>query len=404
MSGERRNLWAGRSLAFVGLILVAANLRTAVAALSPVYDAIDADLHGGAVGLGVLGMLPPLCFAVFGLITPSLARRFPLEELLVGLLAVMLVGHALRGFAWSFGSLLGGSVLCFAAIGAGNVLLPAVVKKYFSDRLGQMTAVYTTVLSISTFVPPLVAVPMAQAVSWQFSIGVWGMLAVLGLVPWVVRAAIDRRLARNDPGIAELGDVAAKRVSRSRTVWALAVTFASSSSVAYTSFALLPQILTDVAGVAPAVGGVLLSLFGFLGLPAAIIMPQLATRVRRPAGLVWLGSAFILSGATGLLLVPHSMTWLWVALLGAGPLWFPLALTLINLRSRSHQTVIAVSGFVQGCGYVIAALFPVLISGLHALTGGWTIPIMVLGLLALPPVWAGWVIGARRMIDDELTR
>lgn len=403
MSGERRKLWAGRSLALLGLILVAVNLRTAVAALSPVYDFIDAELHGGGFGLGLLGMLPPLCFAIFGLITPSLARRFALEELLVGSLIVMLAGHLLRGIAWSFGSLLLGSILCFAAIGAGNVLLPAIVKKYFSDRIGQLTAVYATVMSFSTFVPPLVAVPMARAVSWQFSIGIWGLLALLALVPWVAQSVLNRCSVRNDPGIAELRDRAVKRVSRSRTVWALTMTFAASSSVAYTSFAWLPQILTDIADVTPATGGLLLSLFGFFGLPAAVLMPLLVTRVRRPVVLVWCGAAFILGGVIGLLVAPHTMPWLWVSMLGSGPLLFPLALTLINLRSRTHQTVIAVSGFVQGCGYIIASAFPLFIGMLHEITGGWTAPLIVLGCVALPTLWAGRVIGARRMIDDELS-
>ncbi|PFG30983.1 MFS transporter [Paramicrobacterium agarici] len=401
MSGEHRNLWSGRSLALIGLVLFTVNLRTAVAALSPVYDVIDAELQGGAFGLGLLGMLPPLCFAVFGLITPSLARRFALEELLVGALAVMLAGHLLRGFAWSFGSLLFGSILCFAAIGAGNVIVPAIVKKYFSDRIGQMTAVYTTVMSIATFVPPLVAVPMARAVSWQFSLGMWGLLVVFAIVPWGVQSVLNRRAVRGDPGIAELKDRAAKRIARSRTAWALTLTFAASSSVAYTSFAWLPQILTDVADVSPAAGGALLSLFGFFGLPAAIVMPPLATRVKRPAVLVWLGAVFILAGVIGLLTAPHAVTWLWVSLLGSGPLLFPLALTLINLRSRTQQTVIAVSGFVQGSGYIIAAAFPLLVGALHELSGGWTLPLIVLGLVALPTLWAGRVIGARRMIDDE---
>lgn len=402
MAGERRKLWAGRTLAILGLVLVAVNLRTAVAALSPVYDIIDGELHGGAVGLGVLGMLPPLCFAVFGLITPSLSRRFALEELLVGSLVVMLVGHVMRGFAWSFGSLLLGSILCFVAIGAGNVLLPAIVKKYFSDRLGQMTAVYTTVMSIATFVPPLVAVPMAHAVSWQFSLGIWGLLAVLAIVPWLIQSVLRRRSARNDPGIAELRDKAAKRVAHSRTAWALTFAFATSSSVAYTSFAWLPQILTDVAGSSATAGGALLSLFGFFGLPAAVIMPLLATRMKRPAVLVWCGGCFILAGVLGLLVAPQTVTWLWVSLLGSGPLLFPLALTLINLRSRSHQTVIAVSGFVQGCGYVIASVFPLLIGAMYELTGGWTVPLILLGLIALPTFWSGLVIGRRHMIDDEL--
>lgn len=402
MSSARRSLWAGRALALVGLLLVAINLRTAVAALSPIYTFIDADLGGGSFGLGLLGMLPPLCFAVFGIITPSLARRFGLEGLLVSSLVVLVLGHLLRGVAWSFPTLVMGSVLCFAAIGAGNVLLPPIVKKYFGDRIGQMTAAYATVMSISTFFPPLIAVPMAHAVSWQFSLGLWGIVALVSLLPWILQMLSDRRSPRFDPAADEPKESAFTRVARTPTAWAIMTIFSVSSSTAYTAFAWLPQILVDVAGVSPARGGVLLSLFGFMGLPVAIIMPILATRVRRTGLLAWAGALCIVLGSAGLLVVPTSLTWLWVALLGSGPLLFPLALTLINLRSRAHQTSIAASGFVQSVGYIIAAIFPMLFGILHDLSSGWTLPLIVQFVIGLPAIWAGIVLGRRRTIDEEM--
>ncbi|SEC07718.1 MFS transporter, CP family, cyanate transporter [Paramicrobacterium humi] len=403
MPFERRlPLWAGRSFALVGIVLVAVNLRTAVAALSPIYGLVDADLHGGSFGLGLLGMLPPLCFAVFGIVTPALSRRFGLEGLLIGAIVVMVGGHLLRGLASGFGILVLGSVLCFAAIGAGNVLLPPLVKKYFSDRIGQLTALYAVVMSASTFVPALLAVPMAHAASWQFSLGIWAACAVVALAPWLVVLARARRARRLDPAVTVATERGVGRIIHSRTAWAIMTIFAVSSSTAYSCFAWLPAVLADTAGVSPTAGGALLSLFGFRGLPAAIIMPILATRVRRTGLLAWAGVAFIIVGIGGLLLAPEVLPWLWVALLGSGPLLFPLALTLINTRSRSPHTAIAVSGFVQGIGYVIAALFPLLVGVLRDVTGGWTASLVLLLAAATPAVWAGIVLGAGRTVDDEI--
>jgi len=64
----RLPLWAGRTLALLGILLVAANLRAAVTALSPIFDEITHDLPFGAAGIGLLGALPPISFAVFGLV------------------------------------------------------------------------------------------------------------------------------------------------------------------------------------------------------------------------------------------------------------------------------------------------------------------------------------------------
>ena len=78
-------------------MLVALNLRTAVAAVSPIVTEIGADIPLGAVGLGVLGMLPPVCFALFGLLTPLVdaAGRPRAASLLVAIVAIV-VGHLLR--------------------------------------------------------------------------------------------------------------------------------------------------------------------------------------------------------------------------------------------------------------------------------------------------------------------
>ena len=56
-------LWAGRTLALLGIILVAANLRTAVTALSPIVSEINLDVPLSTTAVGILGMLPPVCFA-----------------------------------------------------------------------------------------------------------------------------------------------------------------------------------------------------------------------------------------------------------------------------------------------------------------------------------------------------
>ncbi len=75
--------------------------------------------------------------------------------------AVMLGLRAAAVDAWS---LLGATAGVFAAVGVANVLIPTVVKKYFPERIGLMTTVYSTAMAVATFTPPLVAVPLADAV------------------------------------------------------------------------------------------------------------------------------------------------------------------------------------------------------------------------------------------------
>jgi CP family cyanate transporter-like MFS transporter len=55
-----------------------------------------------------------------------------------------------------------------------------------------------------------------------------------------------------------------------------------------------------------------------------------------------------------------------------------VSLTLMADRARDHSTSSALSGMSQSVGYAIAAIGPLLFGALHALTGGWVVPLIIL--------------------------
>lgn len=395
-----RPLWAGRTLALVGIVAVAFNLRSAVASLSPVLGALEEEIPLSALAVGFLGMLPPLCYAVFGIVTPVFARRSSLEATLLvslGALAIGLVGRGLAPSAWG---LLAASAVTFAAIGVGNVLLPPLVKRYFPDRIGLMTTIYVTAMSVSTFLPPLIAVPVADAAGWRVSLGLWGVVALASVVPWIALLVHPRReIPAELPEEAEPGLL--RYAFRSPLAWALMIVFAVSGFSAYALFAWLPLILQETAGASPLEAGALLSLFAVMGLPAALAVPVLAARHGAVRVLVAVAGASLVLGYLGLILAPSTLTWLWVALIGIGPLTFPLALVLINLRTRTHAGAVALSGFVQSVGYVVVATGPLAVGLLHDATAGWTVPLLFLLASAVPLAVAGAVVARPRYFEDE---
>lgn len=402
-TGPARSLWSGRVLALLGIVLVAFNLRTAVASLSPILGQLEQEIPLSAALVGLLGMLPPLCYAVFGIVTPVFARRIGLEPALVVALVALAVGLAGRGLAPSAGWLLAASTLTFAAIGVGNVLLPPLVKRYFPDRIGLLTTVYVTAMSVSTFLPPLVAVPVADAAGWRVSLGLWAVVALTALVPWIALLVHPRREIPSElPEEAEPGLL--RHAFRSPLAWALAILFSVSGFNAYAVFAWLPTILEQTAGSTPAEAGALLSLYAAMGLPAALAVPILAERQGRVRSLIAVGVVALVAGYAGLMLAPATATWLWVALAGIAPLLFPLSLVLINLRSRTHSGAVALSGFVQSVGYLIVAIGPLAMGLLHEWTGGWTAPLWLLLSSAVPAAVAGLVVARPRFFEDERER
>lgn len=428
MTVEARPLWQGRALALVGIVLVAFSLRSAVASLSPVIDHIAADFPLSPVVVGLIGAAPPVCFAVFGLLTPLFERRFGLERVAIGAIALMTIGLMLRGFAVDSTSLLAATVVVFAGVGSGNVLLPPLVKKYFPDRLGVMMTLYSTMMAVSTFIPPLVAVPLADSFGWRVSLGLWGVFALLALLPWVTLLIRERAEPASVPqpvdvvidptdGVDDLRDSIAVATGPIATVpasprvfgrlwriplaWALALVFGTSSTMAYVAFAWLPTMLVDIGGVTPSTAGFLLSLFALLGLPCGMLVPILIVRFQatRPLFLVAVSSGLV--GLGGLLLFPTVALPLWVSLYGITAIMFPLSLVLLSIRARTPESAVALSGFVQSIGYGIAAVFPLLIGLLHETTGGWQVPLMVVAGVLVASIPAGLIAGRRRTIEDE---
>lgn len=387
----------------VGIVLFAFSMRVAVASLSPVVDHIDDDFAISASVLGLIGTAPPVCYAVFGILTPQWERRFGLERLALVAVAFAAVGLLARGLAWSSLSLLLATALIFAAVGVGNVLLPPLVKKYFPDRIGLMTTIYTTTMSVATFLPPLIAVPIADTAGWRLSLGMWAIVAAISTIPWILML-VRERAAGGAADIESANTRLFRRLWRLPLTWALTIAFMVSGTLAYTSFAWLPTILIDTAGVTPATAGVLLSLFAAMGLPCALLIPLLVARYRAVRPLFGVAVVTGLLGIAGLLFAPAAAPWLWTALLGTAPLLFPLTLVLLGLRTRAHEAAVALSAFVQSVGYAMVAVFPFAIGLLHDATDSWTLPLIVLAVVVAAAIPAGLVAARRNTIEDEWER
>lgn len=396
-------------------MLLALNIRTAVAGLSPLAGRIDADIPLDATTIGLLGVVPPVAFAVSGIVAPWVAHRLGLERALLIAVVAMIAGHVLRGLSLDYIGLLASTLLVLMGAGFANILLPPAVKRYAPGRIGAVTAAYATMMSISTAVPPLIAVPVADAASWRLSLALWGAAGLLALIPWVVLAArpphpiVTAPVAVVDPEgddapVDEPDPRQFGRLARSRVVWGVTIPFTVSSITAYSTFALMPLILDDVAGLDAGRAGALISLFAIIGLPLSLVTPVITARLTSPAPIMVGGAIAFTIGFGGLALAPTLATPLWMIALGAGQILFPMCLALISLRSRTSHRAVTVSGFVQSVGYSIAAVAPLGLGLLHEITGSWMPAIVILLVAALTTLVAIPLLRSGEIIDDELER
>ncbi|AQT71867.1 CynX/NimT family MFS transporter [Streptomyces sp. fd1-xmd] len=399
--------WLGPVL-IVGIVLAALNLRPAITSLGALFEETRTGLGMSGTVAGLITSVPALCFAVFGVTAPRLSRRFgPVAVVCAGMAAVA-AGLLIRPFASGAAGFLAASALSLAGIALTNVLLPVIVKRYFPDRVGTMTGLYSMALAAGTSLAAAATVPLTEALggSWRTGLLIWACLAVAAVLLWLPITRAARRADRAQAAATGSGASAAvradagPRVVRSRTAWALACYFGLQATGAYITMGWLPQIFRD-AGVSASTAGVLLAVTMVMGVPLAFVIPGLAGRMRNQGAIAVTLGVFGLTGYLGLSFAPAAGAWAWALLLGVSNCAFPLVITMIGLRAKSPAGVVRLSAFAQSTGYLISIPGPLVIGTLYQHSGGWDLPLALMAGLLVPQIALGVLAGRDRTIEDE---
>ncbi len=384
----------------LGLVLLSLNLRPAAVSVGPVLTEVRDGLGMSAASAGLLTSLPVIAFALFGAMAPAVARRFgPHRVTLVALLtgAAGLLGRALVHQEAAF---LG---LSFAALGGmamANVLIPSLVKRHYPDRIGSMTAVYTTALAIGLTSALVLTVPIADAFgSWRAGLGAWAFLAVVAALPWLGLARQDAP----DPSAptAPRKVVRFVEVARTRLGWAMAGLFGLQSLQAYAVFGWFATLWRD-AGYSAAQAGALVGLVAASSVPLSAVVPRLVARPGNQGRVLVVVMLLYPVAYAGLAVAPYSLAVLWAVVLGAATTTFPMVLTLIGLRAATPEGTAALSSFTQATGYLLAAVGPFGVGVLHEASGGWTVPLVALAVLVVPMLGLGLHVARPAVLEDQL--
>ncbi|MET9658532.1 MFS transporter [Streptomyces sp. NPDC006510] len=371
-------------LTAVGIVLIALNLRLGISSTSALLEQLRAQLGFGPFVASLVPTLPTLCFAAVGATSAMLARRVGTERAVLLALAVLSVGLAVRAVPGT-GALLAGTLLGAAGLALCNVLLPAVVKAHFPDRVALLTGVYTTTMALGSAVAAAAAVPVADlAGNPSLGLAAWALPAVLALVVWGLRPGSWRSAAWRADG----GTVSAWSAGRTRFGLLVTAFFALQSLNSYAVIGWLPTVLSD-HGMSSDRAGVMLGLALIVGVPSTFaLMPLTRTAARLRLAFVMVGAA-LMAGCLGLLCAPLALPVLWAVLTGFGLGAFPLVLAIIGASGRSAQETAALSTFSQSTGYLLASVGPLGIGLLRSATGGWALPLAVLLALAALQLFVG---------------
>ncbi|MBM7646663.1 CP family cyanate transporter-like MFS transporter [Scopulibacillus daqui] len=359
-------------LLIIGIIFAASNLRAPITAVGPIIGDIREDTGISNTLAGMLTTLPLLSFAVFSILAPKIARRLGIEVTLMAAFILLTAGIILRSLP-SIAALFIGTGLLGMAIAAGNVLVPSLIKKEFSNKVGVMTGIYSVSMNICGAFASGISIPIAQGagLGWRGALGCWSILSFITLIIWLpqIRA---RRHSNVSKGISKVS------LWRSGLAWKVTFFMGLQSMIFYVLAAWLPEILYE-QGMSPSAAGWVLSLIQFATLPSSFIIPILAGRYSSQRGLVTITVSLMLIGFIGIMTGNTSLVPLFVILIGlAQGSLFSLATMFFVLRTRHVHESAELSGMAQSIGYLLAAIGPTLFGFIHDIAHNWTSALIML--------------------------
>lgn len=376
------------------LVLVALCLRGPFAAVGPVLDELGDELSLSTAALAVVTALPLICFGLLSPVAPALAARIGLHRAALAATAVLLLGVVLR-LGGTVG-LFAGTVLLTGGIAVVNVLLPALTRAEYGTRSAVVLGATTGSMAFSASLGAGFAQPLSDLTgSAVTGLAVWAvpaLAALLGLV-LLTRVRPERAVPPPAPG-------RRTAILRDRVALAVMAFFGLQSLSFYGMLTWLPAILEDDAAVSPVAAGGLVAMAAAFGAPLSLLVPPLAAR--RPGQAVWVLVAVVPTAAAiaGLLIAPAAAPVAWSVLYGIGTgSAFPLAMTLILMRSRDVAQTGRLSAASQSLGYLVAATGPLAVGLLHEATGGWRGGLLLLLAVLVAQAAVGLAAARPRLVD-----
>jgi len=363
-------------LIILGIIVIAANLRTPLTSVGPLVSLIRDDVYISNTLAGLITTVPLLAFALLSPLVPKLGQRYGVELIIMIALIFLTVGIVIRSLSGAANLFIGTAILGFA-IAVCNVLLPSIIKRDFPNKIGSMTGVYSISMNLSGAIASGVSVPLDvnAGLKWQGALGIWGILSFVSILCWLPQLRNQTKQATTKSQQMASNDV---NVWRSPLAWQVTLFMGIQSMVFYVLIAWLPEILKQ-QGIDSNQSGWYLSIMQLALLPFAFIVPVIAGRMSNQRLLVVITTILLLTGTLGLLNGSSTIILLCIIILGiGGGCAFSLSMMFFGLRTEHAHQAAELSGMAQSIGYLLAAIGPALIGYLHDATNSWNLPLFIL--------------------------
>lgn len=341
----------------ISVVLVALNLRPSMAAVGPLLSSIRADVALSFSTASLLTMLPVMAMGLAMFFGMGVAKRFGEHRSIVLSLGVIGLATVSRLFLDSAVELILSAIAAGVGIAMIQALMPALIKSRFSNNVSLFMGLYVTAImggaALAASFSPFIQV---QTGSWRIGLAIWAVLAVLALVFWYAqRSAL--------PPLPQAGAGQQASFFGNRRAWLLAIFFGLGTAAYTCVLAWLAPYYVE-QGWSEQNAGLLLGFLTAMEVVSGLITPAIANRRQDKRGVVAVLLVLIIAGFCGLIMSPQHLSLLWPCLLGLGiGGLFPMSLILSLDHLDNPRRAGGLTAFVQGIGYLIAGLSP-LIAGM----------------------------------------
>ena len=337
----------------LGILLVGLNLRPSMAAVGPLLSAIRGEIALSFSVASLLTMLPVMAMGLAMFFAMGISQRLGEQRTVLMSLAIIGLATVARLFVDSAAELIVSAVLAGFGIALIQALMPAFIKSRFPDNVALCMGLYVTSImggaAIAASFAPLV---MSRTGSWRVGLAIWAGLALLALLFWWAQRVNTPR--GSAPAVRK------QSFFKHSRAWLLAIFFGLGTASYTCVLAWLAPYYVE-KGWSEQSAGLLLGFLTAMEVISGLVVPAIANRSRDRRVVLMALLGLIIGGFCGLILSPQYLSLLWPCLLGLGiGGLFPMSLIVSLDHLDNPQRAGGLTAFVQGIGYLIAGLSPLL--------------------------------------------
>ncbi|WP_223441604.1 multidrug effflux MFS transporter [Pseudomonas sp. BF-R-19] len=309
----------GKIVALLAGLAAISTLSTNI--ILPAFPVIGADLGVDARELGLTLSSFFIAFALGQLVVGPLADRYGRKKLVLGGLAIFVVGTVIGGLATTLDTLIAGRVIQALGVCAASVLSRAIARDLFEgEALARALSLTMIATAAAPGFSPLAGSLLSVTLGWR-AIFILVGLAAIALAFFYVRGLGETHPAdRRAPHSAKSVMRAYWRLTLDKRFILPALSMSLLMSGLFASFAAAPAILMKGIGLTSLQTGLYFACTVFVVFAAGMAAPRLAHRYG-PRLITTLGIACAMTGAGLLLAGPTDPSLGWYALSMVTFLW-----------------------------------------------------------------------------------